>query len=102
MYYELGRSDRIVALLWAHPLRSPQSSRYANKILWVSHLPVNGSPLLIMAQRMKGTRNVGRPVRAAVAGGPGPSYVEMPSPGCWRLTLTWSGHRDSLDLNYIP
>jgi hypothetical protein len=102
MYYELGRSGRIVALLWAHPLRSPQSPRYANKILWVSHLPVNGSPLLIRAQRMEGTRGVGKPVRAAVAGGPGPSYVDMPSPGCWRLTLTWSGYRDNLDLNYVP
>jgi hypothetical protein len=102
MYYELGRSDRIVALLWAHPLRSPPSPTYANKILWVSHRPGNGSPLLIRAQRMRGTRNVGKPVLATVPGGPGPSYVDMPSPGCWRLTLTWSGSRDSLDLNYVP
>ena len=97
MYYELGRSDRIVALLWAHPLRSPQSPRYFNKILWVSRLPVNGSPMLIRAQQMKGTHDVGMPVTETVVGGPGPSYVNMPSPGCWRMTLTWSGYRDSLD-----
>ena len=101
MYYELGRSDRIVALLWARPLRSPQSPRYANKILWVSRLPVNGSPMLIGAQQMKGTRDVGMPVTETVVGGPGPSYVNMPSPGCWRMTLTWSGYRDSLDLDYV-
>jgi hypothetical protein len=101
MYYELGRSDRIVALLWAHPLRSPQSPRYFNKILWVSRLPVNGSPTLIRAQQMKGTHDVGMPVTETVVGGPGPSYLNMPSPGCWRMTLTWSGYRDSLDLDYV-
>jgi hypothetical protein len=101
MYYELGRSDRIVALLWAHPLRSPQSPRYANKVLWVSHLPVNGSPMLIRAQQMKGAHDVGMPVTETVVGGPGPSYVNVPSSGCWRMTLTWSGYRDSLDLDYI-
>jgi hypothetical protein len=101
MYYELGRSDRIVALLWAHPLRSPQSPRYANKILWVSRLPVNGSPMLIRAQEMKGAHDVGLPVTETVAGGPGPSYVNMPSSGCWRMTVTWSGYRDSLDLDYV-
>jgi len=100
--YELGRSGRIVALLWAQPLRSPPSPRYENKILWVSHVPVNGSAMLIRAQRMTGTRDVGAPVTETVIGGPGPSYVNMPAPGCWRMTLTWSGHRDSLDLDYVP
>jgi hypothetical protein len=35
-----------------------------------------------------------------VRGGPGPSIVDLPSPGCWALTLRWSGHVDHLDLEY--
>jgi len=34
------------------------------------------------------------------SGGPGPSIVDVPAPGCWRLTLSWSARRDSLDLQY--
>jgi hypothetical protein len=33
-------------------------------------------------------------------GGPGPSIVNLPSPGCWKLTLRWSGRVDTLDLEY--
>jgi hypothetical protein len=43
---------------------------------------------------------VGAPVTRKVSGGPGPSIVNLPSPGCWRLTLRWSGRADSLDLSY--
>ena len=35
-----------------------------------------------------------------VAGGPGPSIINLPASGCWRLTLRWSGRADSLDLAY--
>jgi hypothetical protein len=49
---------------------------------------------------MIGTRVVGRTVSRAVPGGPGPSIINLPDAGCWRLTLTWSGGRDTLDLLY--
>jgi hypothetical protein len=42
------------------------------------------------------------PVRRTVAGGPGPSIVDLPAAGCWRLALTWSGHTDTMDLVYRP
>jgi hypothetical protein len=58
------------------------------------------SSLVIRAQRMRGRRRVGVPVRREVDGGPGPSIINLPSAGCWRLSLTWSGHRDQLDLRY--
>jgi hypothetical protein len=35
-----------------------------------------------------------------VPGGPGPSIVNLPQAGCWRLTLAWSGQTDTLDLAY--
>jgi hypothetical protein len=100
MPHVIGRSGDIAAILFTDPLLAPLSPKRRNKILWVSRLPVRGSDLKIRAQRMEGARAAGRPVARLVKGGPGPSYVDLPAPGCWRLTLRWSGHRDSLDLRY--
>ena len=43
---------------------------------------------------------MGKPVSRTVAGGPGPSIIDLPAAGCWRMALTWSGHSDSIDLRY--
>ncbi len=29
-----------------------------------------------------------------------PSYVNVPTAGCWHLTLHWAGHTDWIDLHY--
>ena len=101
MPHVLGESGRIVAILFGYPLRSPPAARRNNKILWAARQPPRGSAALwIRAQRLDGDRPVGVPVRRIVAGGPGPSIVDMPEPGCWRLALTWSGGTDTLDLAY--
>jgi hypothetical protein len=39
-------------------------------------------------------------VERKVAGGPGPSTVDLPHPGCWELALAWSGRKDRLRLAY--
>jgi hypothetical protein len=39
-------------------------------------------------------------VRHIVPTGPGPSTIDLPEAGCWRLTLSWSGRKDSVDLAY--
>lgn len=98
----LGRSRNIVAILWADrdPLVSPPLADRNNKILWVARLPWVSANLWIRAQRMVGTRSVGRPVSRVLRGGPGPSIVDLPAPGCWRLALRWSGRSDSVDLRY--
>jgi hypothetical protein len=99
--YVLGRSRRIAALLFGRPLRSPPAADHNNKILWVSRAPsVAGSDLRIRAQRMRGSAPVGRAVARRVDGSPGPSIIDLPAPGCWRLTLRWSGRVDTLDLRY--
>lgn len=100
MPYALGRSGRILAILWG-PLDSPPASNVNNKILWVSRVPTRpGSDLSIQAQRMQGTDRLGGPVTRTVTGGPGPSIINLPFAGCWRLTLRWSGWTDHLDLQY--
>jgi hypothetical protein len=101
MAHVLGRSDEIAAVIFGYPLLSPPAKTRANKILWVSRRTVKPlSNLHIRAQRMRGSRPVGHHVVRVIRGGPGPSYVNLPSPGCWRLTLRWSGRSDSLDLEY--
>jgi hypothetical protein len=78
----LGIDGDIVAILWAvrDPLHAPPLADRANKILWVSRLPVQPlSPLKIRAT-LAGTR---LRVSREVIGGPGPSYVDLPAAGCW-------------------
>jgi hypothetical protein len=97
----LGHSGAIVAILFAYPLESPPPVTHNNKILWVSRAAVNTlTSLRISAQRMNGTRLLGRPVQRTISGGPGPSIINLPTPGCWRLSLRWAGRSDNLDLQY--
>jgi hypothetical protein len=93
-------SDRgdIVAVLFGYPLSQPPPPDRSNKILWVSRVPVEpGDRLVIDARNQDG----GAATRE-VAGGPGPSIIDLPRAGCWELTLTWSGHRDAMRLRYVP
>jgi hypothetical protein len=100
MPYALGARGDIVAVLWARhdPLVTPTPPGRANKILWVSKLA--GAPLEITARQLIGGTAVGAVQRRTIAGGPGPSYVDMPTAGCWQFTLRWSGHVDTLNLPY--
>ena len=98
----IGASGRIAAILFGYPLRSPPAKDRSNKILWVSRDSVKPlSGLRIEAQRLRGARRLGAVVRRTVAGGPGPSIIDLPAAGCWRLTLRWSGRVDTLDLRYV-
>jgi hypothetical protein len=102
MPYVLGENGKIAAIQWADPLRSPASTRYNNKILWVSRRPqIPGSDLQITARRLVGDALVGPLVRRAVTGGAGPSIINLPAAGCWQLGLGWSGRHDMLDLRYV-
>jgi hypothetical protein len=101
MPHELGRSGHIAALLFGDPLVFPPRRERSNKILWVSRLPYRQrTNLRIRAQRMIGRRAVSAPVMRVVDGGPGPSIIDLPAAGCWRLTLRWADQRDSIDLHY--
>jgi hypothetical protein len=95
--HAIGRSGEIAAIVFDDPLVWPPRKRRNNKLLWVSRRPGDDlSDLRIRAQRMDGARAVGR----RVAGGPGPSIIDLPGAGCWRLTLSWSGRQDTVDLRY--
>jgi hypothetical protein len=97
--YVSGLGGDIVAILFDQPLTAPPSDDHNNKILWVSRLsqePV--TDLHIRARLVGGSETVTR----RVTGGPGPSLIDLPEPGCWQLTLRWSGHSDNLELAYLP
>jgi hypothetical protein len=95
--YVLGDGGDIVAILWADhdPLSAPPRADRNNKILWAS--PYGGT-LRIAATRSGSDQTVVR----TVPGGPGPSIIDLPAPGCWSFDLTWGGHHDHLRLGYAP
>lgn len=100
MPHVLGKAGNIVAILWASrdALHSPPLQDRNNKILWVSRIPlVTPDPLVINATLAGSTRAA----TVSVPGGPGPSIIDLPAPGCWTLHLSWSGHTDELKLRYV-
>jgi hypothetical protein len=98
----VGARGQIGAVLFGWPLNAPPAEHKSNKILWVPrHTATGVAALRITLQRMNGLRAVGPPIRKVVPTGPGPSIVDVPSAGCWRATLTWSGRSDTLDLRYV-
>lgn len=96
MPFVLGANGNIVAILFGNPLRSPPPPDHNNKILWVSRVARQGDALKIQA-KLSGSERV---VSKKVDGGPGPSIIDMPAPGCWIFTLSWSGHTDRLAIRY--
>lgn len=100
MPHVVSVSGEIAAIMWA-PLSSPPSTDHSNKILWVLRSGDTGA-LTMSAQRMDGTSAVGGPVERRLEQFPGPSNVDLPDPGCWRLTLTWADRTDTIDLEYVP
>ena len=86
-----GTNDRIIGVLFTDPLRAPAAPGRSNKVLWVARK--HGSEPLRITARLAGTSLT---ATSTVAGGPGPSILDLPRAGCWQLTLTWSGQRDTL------
>jgi hypothetical protein len=104
--YAVSRSGQMVAVLFGYPLSQPPAADRNNKILWVSgpasatRRDSNAAPGvddLVIDARLDGR---GEPVQQRIVGGPGPSIVDVPAPGCWRLALRWSGRTDVIDLQY--
>lgn len=115
--YVVGDQGRIVAVLFGDPLHSPPLPGRSSKILWIarpgtnaaqpatqptpgtqSTQPAQPTDLEIKAQLDKSSVAVTQ----EVSGGPGPSIVDMPQPGCWRMHLSWSGQTDDLAITYQP
>lgn len=96
--YVLGDRGDMAAILWDthHPLEAPPAAGENNKILWVARVGAADGPLEIRAT-LEGS---GRTVSRVVSPAPGPSGIDLPSPGCWSVDLTWGSHSDHLMLGY--
>ncbi len=91
-----GLGGAVVGVVFGYPLASPPRPSRQNKILWVAKDPQSG-PLHIRAQ-LDGSGPV---VEREVGFGGGQSIIDLPSPGCWRLTLAWGKTMtDAVDLPY--
>ena len=89
-----GRRGDIVGVVFGDPLHAPALAGRGNKILWVAK--TWGAPLKIHATLNGSSLAVDR----EVAGGTGPSLIDMPKAGCWTFTLSWPGHHDELAIPY--
>jgi hypothetical protein len=97
-----GVNDLIVGVVFGDPLRAPNIAGHGNKILWVMNpvdtgLHPSNDPDLKIHATLNGTATA---VDRTILGGPGPSLVDMPKPGCWTFNLSWSGRSDRLALLY--
>lgn len=92
----------VAAVVFGYPLRAGNPAGRTNKVLWIMKLPRLGSALSIEARPVGAAKPLIRSAFPADSS-PGeiyPSYVNVPKAGCWRLTLRWAGHEDSIDLHY--
>jgi hypothetical protein len=87
----LGEQGRITAILFEDML----SGDSEKKVLWVARDPWTGATDLKIS-----ARDGEDVVERTVAGGPGPSGLELPHAGCWQLTLRWADQEDTLALRY--
>lgn len=89
----------MAAIVWAtkHPLAAPPVADKNNKILWVARVGAAEGPLQIQATLVETGQTVTRRVEPA----PGPSIIDLPSPGCWSFDLAWGRHHDHMQLGYV-
>lgn len=94
-----GYRGEVVGVLFGYPLSVPRRADRSNKILWVPRLPPGPGRLSVDAQ-LEGR---GTAVHRDVGFGGGQSIIDLPSPGCWRMTLRWGADvSDTVDVPYVP
>ena len=97
--YVIGENSHIVGVVFGYPFRAPTGTGgHNNKILWVSNAAKSGAPPDLVISARLGDTSV--TAKRTITGGPGPSIVDMPQPGCWTFDLTWSGVHDRLAVPY--
>jgi hypothetical protein len=102
--YALTSGDTAGAFFFAPRLRAGNPENPSNKVLWIVRSPRNGHPLTITARLNADPSEVVRISRPADSS-PGeiyPSDVDLPKPGCWRLSLAWGPHRAHIDVQVYP
>ncbi|MBO0812067.1 MAG: hypothetical protein J2P23_08460 [Microlunatus sp.] len=87
-----SRSGNVVAFVFG-TLSAPPAADQSNKVLWVVR---GGSAAEIdITAHLEGSGRV-RTLQVPA----GPSYVNMPAPGCWQLDLRIGNRYDTIDLRW--
>jgi len=97
--FVIGEGRSIVGVVFGYPLRAGErKDGGGNKILWVGRTVDNSAATdLEITAHLNGSALV---VQRSVSGGPGPSLIDLPKPGCWTLDLSWGGGRDRMAVPY--
>ena len=93
--YVLASPPTAVAIL-PQPLRAGHPSNPSNKVAFGVRSPRAGTPLQIDAQPVAGGTPAVHAQAPADVVGSGEIYIttlDLPTPGCWRLTLRWGAPR---------
>ena len=98
MPFVRSTSGNVVAILFGGQLTSPPRPDVSNKVLWVWRELPAALPDIKATARLDGT---GPPVTDGLPAPAGPSSVDLPAPGCWRVTLSWPGGSDTIDLHAV-
>jgi hypothetical protein len=100
--YVTASPDVAAGFLFGYPLRAGHPQDRSNKVLWVVRTPRQGSNLQIDAHPLGAQQPVVHESRPA-GSGPGEIYpdgIDVPTPGCWQLTLVWATGRAEVNLAY--
>lgn len=100
--YALADRGEVAGFLFGYPLVAPASATESDKVLWVVD-SVRAGPLRVTGHPLGAARPVVSSSWPANSE-PGeiyPSLISVPSPGCWRFTLAWPGHTDTVDLRCV-
>lgn len=103
LIYVLGRHQQVAGFLFGFPLMAGHPEPFTDKILWVVRSDRHGAPLRLTGHPLNAAAPVVRSSWPANSS-PGniyPSDIEVPAPGCWRFTLAWHRHTDTVDLWYV-
>lgn len=88
-----SRSGDVIAFVFGDPLAAPPASDHQNKVLRVVRGGTTGD--IAITARLEGSQTL-----TTLQVPAGPSYVDMPSAGCWELDLHMGDRHDSINLRW--
>lgn len=90
--WAVGKPPVVVGVMFATELvaKGQRPDGSANKILWLTEAPISSPQLTLRAQPADAATPVVN-LRLARAEGQQqfPSIVDLPTPGCWRINVSW-------------
>jgi hypothetical protein len=102
--YVLAVPDMAAVILAAQPLRAGHPTNPYNKVAWAVRVPRNGTNLRVDARPRGETGQIVQFDVPPVVVSPGEvyvSYLDLPSPGCWTLTLRWGSPMQTATINLV-